>query len=321
VKTRIFILTFLSFLLIAPSLLAQRGVFRGNYWKQQRKEVLFGIGPSNFLGDLAGKDQIGSDFYQDLEIKSTRYVVNASFRYYVARNISFRASLSYGVVSGNDAFTNEPFRRNRNIHFKSPIIEPAGLFEYHLVKERYGKSFRRRGSRNHNRKFGIMGFAGVGLAYFNPKGKYTDGKWYSLRPLGTEGQGLPGGANNYSNFTVVFPMGFGIKYVLTRQIKIGLNFGLRKTLTDYLDDASTVYYDKEAIRVANGDKGDIAAYLADPSLERNNASGLWQARPGEVRGDDSDKDSYMFGVFNIGYTLRKTSYRRIKRRKGNIPSF
>ena len=38
---------------------------------------------------------------------------------------------------------------------------------------------------------GSPSFVGVGGFYFNPKAKY-EGKWVSLQPLGTEGQGLNG---------------------------------------------------------------------------------------------------------------------------------
>ncbi len=293
--------------------------FRGNYWKQQRKELIFGIGPTNFLGDLAGKDQIGSDFYQDLEINSTRYVVNLGFRYFLLRDVSVRASLSYGVLSGNDALTNEPFRKNRNLHFKAPITEFSILGEYHVLKENWGKRHKIKGARNNNGRFGLMGFAGIGIAKFTPKSQYFDGQWYDLQPLSTGGQGLAGGPDEYKTITMVLPLGFGVKYMINRRMKIGLNFGYRKTFSDYIDDVSGSYFDRATIEAANGP---VAGYFADPSLTPiNQVSGTWQTRPGEIRGDDSDKDSYLFGVVNLTYSMqKKRGYRKIKKRR-SVPSF
>ena len=45
-------------------------------WKRQRKEYSIGFGATNFLGDLGGRDQIGTNFVQDFEIKATRYAAS-----------------------------------------------------------------------------------------------------------------------------------------------------------------------------------------------------------------------------------------------------
>ena len=37
-------------------------------WKKTRKEILFGVGAANLLGDLGGADQIGTHLMKDLEI-------------------------------------------------------------------------------------------------------------------------------------------------------------------------------------------------------------------------------------------------------------
>ena len=37
-------------------------------WKRQRVEYSLGFGATNFLGDLGGRDQVGSNFVQDFEL-------------------------------------------------------------------------------------------------------------------------------------------------------------------------------------------------------------------------------------------------------------
>ncbi len=296
-----------------------QGVFKGNYWKQYRKEVTFGIGATNFLGELGGRDQIGTDFAQDLEINATRFVVQGGYRYYLRRDMAVRGSLFAGVLSGDDKLTNEPYRNNRGLHFRSQIVEGSAVFEYHPLQEKSGAKYKIKGSRGVGRsKFGIYGFGGIGFFFFNPQGQYTDGKWYNLKPLGTEGQGLPGGPAEYSNFGLAMPYGFGFRYLLRSKWRLSLEAGLRKTFTDYIDDVSTVYYDKQVIEA---ERGPIAAYFSNPNTKDFDYPGLVNTATGQQRGDPEDKDTYMFLTFNLSYKIVKTKgFKRIRSRR-SVPSF
>ncbi len=316
-KRHIFIILFFSFFIKSYS----QGVFKGNYWKQYRKEFYVGIGPSNFLGELGGKDQIGTDFIQDLELKATRYVINTGYRYFLRRDMALRASLLYAMVSGDDKLTLEPFRNNRNLNFRSPIIEGALIYEYHLVQEKAGTRYRIKGSKSTGSKFGIYGFTGIGGFYFNPQSKYINGQWHDLQPLGTEGQGLPGGPSPYTKIGICLPTGLGFRYLMNSKFRFSVEIGVRKTFSDYIDDVSTVYYNNDAIKAS---KGEIAAYFADPSVKEepgapndlNNST-----RTNEQRGDSKNKDSYMFATFNVNYKIFKTrGFRRIRSRR-SVPSF
>ncbi len=50
-------------------------------WKRQRVEYSFGVGATNFLGDLGGRNQQGTDGLMDFEIKATRYAAGFGYRY------------------------------------------------------------------------------------------------------------------------------------------------------------------------------------------------------------------------------------------------
>ena len=119
-------------------------------------------------------------------------------------------------------------------------------------------------------------------------GKYQD-KWYSLRELGTEGQGLKPGTKKYSITSYTIPLNIGYRYMLNRNEMWGLEFCFRKTFTDYLDDVSGSYYDNGAIAEKNGK---AAAYLADPNLIKN--------PNGQRRGNYKRGDNYSF--VNITYS-------------------
>src|ERR1700741_5548738 len=63
-----------------------------NNWKKQRKEIFFGGGVANFLGDLGGRNAIGKDYSPaDLELSLTRPSATVGFRYRMTRNWARRA--------------------------------------------------------------------------------------------------------------------------------------------------------------------------------------------------------------------------------------
>lgn len=306
-------------ILILPTLVnAQR-------WKRQRYEWVAAIGATQFLGDLGGRNQIGSDWFFDLDAASTRYVANIGFRYKISEYVSAKTGFSFGEIYGDDKYTEEPFRNNRNLHFRSPIVEWATQIEVSWMREAIGSRYKIRRVRGRGRKGSqvyVYGFAGVALLYMNPMAKY-DGKWYPLRKLHTEGQGYVPSREVYSNWQFTIPFGVGMKYAIDKKSSIGLEYGLRKTFTDYMDDVSTTYvYSKwapNALQIKSALEYDnVAAALADPSLNRapDNADtfpGACSACPGQQRGDPSDLDSYMF--------LMITYQRKIRTTRKGLPKF
>ena len=299
------------FLFVLSLGVVAQGFYNSNAWKAKRVELTGGIGASNFLGDLGGRDQIGSDFIWDLELVKTRYVAHFTYQYYLAEKIAIRPSFYFARVSGDDALTQERFRHHRNLNFVSNLYELSFSGEFQLMKEKIGNIYglksptgKKLGQKSFS--FGVYGTTGIGVVFYNPKGKGPDGRNVALRKLGTEGQGLPNGPKKYKPVTVVIPIGFGVRKSLGKDTGLKFELAYRFTFSDYIDDVSTVYYDNDAIRAA---RGDVAAYVADPSLEdptlNNTSAGL-------QRGDPTDKDGYLF--FTISY-YKKIKYSTNKKRK------
>lgn len=277
---------------------------QSSYWKTQRKEISVGFGLSNFLGELGGRNQVGSPFVWDLEVSQTRPALHVDYRYYVAQKMAVRARATYGILAGNDNLTTEEFRQNRNLSFKSDVYEFTLAYEFHLYREEVGHVYDLRGVQGtKSSRVGFYAFVGIGGFYFDPKAQFEN-TWVRLKPLGTEGQGMPDGPAEYSNFAMCIPMGVGLRKSLSKQLSIGLELQYTKTFTDHIDDVSTVYYDKEVLRAA---RGDVAAHLADPSLgnSRLYAYGLDPTATGQQRGDPEDLDAYVFLKFQVHYKLLK----------------
>jgi hypothetical protein len=287
---------------------------QSNYWKTHRGELVFGFALSNFLGELGGRDQIGSPFIWDLEISQTKPGATFGYRYFLTEKMALRTNFTYAILSGNDNLTNEPFRQNRNISFKSDLFELSLLYEFHLYKEELGHLYDLRGVKGvKSSRVGLYFFTGIVGFHFDPRAQFEN-RWVRLKPLRTEGQGLEGGPDEYSNFSWGIPIGVGVRKSLSKQFSIGAEFRYVKTFTDYIDDVSGVYYDNDAIA---SNFGPIAAYFADPSL------GLipGQTNPGEMRGNSEDLDAYLLFTVNMNYKLFKyrsstKKYRsRIRRQK------
>lgn len=299
-KKIITILLLLSFTLASFSQRSAR-------WKRMRYEIFYGVGGTNFLGELGGANKEGTNFLADFEYSMTRPLLSLGFRYMFLEKVSGKAMLSYGWLRGDDKSTTETYRNYRNLNFYTPLVEFAIQGEFHLTKERVGHRYNLRRVRGvKGIKLNVYLFAGIAGFWFNPKGKDQNGDWQKLQPLGTEGQNVSPAREKYSRVQMAIPFGVGFKYGLNRKWSIGLELGVRKTFTDYIDDVSTTYYDNDAIRATSGDQ---AAYLADPSDGSNPG---WTAG-GQQRGDPNNKDTYMFMILNMTYKL--------KAGRGGLPKF
>lgn len=271
-------------------------------WRRDRSEWVFGIGASNFLGDLGGANQIGTNGMKDLDWPATRPLGSIGYRYRTGKQNCVKGVLHVGYLHGDDALTEDPVRHNRNLNFRTPIVEFGGQFEWMLTRQREGHRYNLRGVhgwRNINIESYV--FVGVSAFWFSPQGQYVDGTWQNLRPLNTEGQGMIDTRMQYSPIQVAIPFGIGFKYAISREWSIGLEYGIRKTFTDYIDDVSTTYFDNDEIRQENGD---MAAYFADPQLGLEPS----QSVAGEQRGDPTDFDSYMFAELTFYYKIPRGGF-------------
>ncbi len=269
-------------------------------------EFIGGIGPSGFLGDLGGSYGSGSHFIKDYNLLSSRFCFDAGVRYKIAPRFAVKGMLSLAMVSGNDDLSKDMIRQNRNLNFRSPIIELSAQAEYYFFSEVSKNLYTIGGLKSKKKKKKLSGyiFAGVGTFYYSPAEK-LNGVWYSIRKYHVEGQGLPGGPKQFSNFNIALPIGLGFKESINKKWSVGAEFGYRKTFTDYIDGVSHNYYDKTKLTQAYGP---ISAALADPNLGHIPGATL----AGQERGNPKFKDSYMFLTVTIGYKFAKQHRTRAK---------
>ena len=225
----------------------------------------------NLIDDLP----ITRSFLFDLNVQSTNFAANFSYLYYLKNKLALRLSLSYAKVSGDDSFSGDFFRRNRALNFNTTIAEGSGIIEFTLIPEKVGNKYNLKNKYGkkigiRNQKFGVYVFAGIGGFYYDPWGtnkflnsdtvSVGNGEKWRLRELHTEGQGFEGGPamfseavtgkkhQTYKPFAICIPFGFGIKKAFHSTAGVKLEASYRFTNTDYLDDVSNVYYDRDKLK-------------------------------------------------------------------------
>ncbi len=228
----------------------------------------------------------------DLNNQSILGRVRAAGGAFVRLKFGDRWALNIGGSHGHLEGGNPDCMAWRNLSFKSPLTEGTLRMEFNFWPHSLS------GADFHWTPFI---FGGFGFFSFNPMAQWrnpTTGEtnWHELQPLGTEGQGLgryPDRAH-YSLLQLSMPFGVGIKMMPSKKVTIAMEYGFRKTWTDYIDDVSTTYVDAELLRSTYGE---VSAALADRSVE---GGGVANA-PGIKRGDDSLNDWYSY--FNISIAV------------------
>ncbi|CAN5134689.1 hypothetical protein BH09BAC2_BH09BAC2_20780 [soil metagenome] len=234
---------------------------------------LFG-GLANYQGDLQQKK---------FTFEQNHPAYGFGLGYEVTNHISFRALATFGTISGDD----KNYKNNavRNLNFKTSISEFQLGLEYIFLDLQ-------------QRNISPYVFSGIAIYSFNPYTYDTSGNKFFLQPLSTEGEGFIQGKTPYQLTQFSIPLGAGIKININERLKLALEFGFRKTFTDYLDDVSSDYVDKDLLLQFRGAK---AVELAYRGGELKN--GAPYPAGGSQRGKVNKKDWYYFTTVTTSFTL------------------
>lgn len=245
------------------------------------------IKAQNEIGVLGGVSYYNGDLNPYKPFHQPHFAGSLFFRSNLNKRFALRFSASYGMVTGADSLSANPNLAARNLSFRSKIIEIGPILEMNFVKFSIGKIDRETAT--------MYLFAGLTYFHMNPQAQFND-EWYDLQSLGTEGQGTSLNSDKeYSLNQISIPLGIGIKGNVSKRICIGLEYGIRKTFTDYLDDVSGYYVDPVQLASENGP---LSTFFADKSAEGINA-------PGTLRGNPNNKDWYAFAGLTLSVRLGK----------------
>lgn len=168
------------------------------------------------LGVKAQRSEIGfgigtfnytGDLVRSYNFKYSKPAATVFYRSNLSRVVSFRTALTAGQIGASEKPI-DAFAAKRDASFDLFLMEASGVMEYHFLNWREGKRFVR---------FTPYAFAGLGLFGISGNAEKKD---------------------EYSNIQAAIPFGAGIKYVYTPKWYFSLEFGIRKTFFDYLDNIS-----------------------------------------------------------------------------------
>ena len=165
----------------------------------QRSEVGFGLGTFNYTGDLV----------RSYNFAFSQPAGTVFYRANISKVVSFRASLTAGKLSASDVSKPiDAFATQRKASFNIFLMEVSGVYEYHFLDWK-----------DDRRRLRFTPYLFAGLALFNISGVASK-------------------TAQYSNVQLAIPFGGGVKYVLNPKYYMALEFGVRKTFFDYLDNVS-----------------------------------------------------------------------------------
>ena len=242
-------------------------------------EVGILLGTSYYLGDLNT-----THFNQPLP------AVGLIIRKNIDKRFAYKAEVMYLNIQSDERYSEDTIAKNRGLHFKSPIYELSGQVEFNFLPYQPG---------NPLYTWTPYVYSGISIFHFNPQAENKNGEWVNLQELGTEGQGttLFPEKEKYSLIQYSIAMGGGFKIAVNPSFNIILEYGVRKTFTDYLDDVSTTFVGG----VGNPyplDMSQEALEMSDPESTHTR---------GDQRGDPDKKDWYSFAGITLSFTLNNNT--------------
>lgn len=238
------------------------GICRGQGWEL---EIMTGV--SGYNGDLTQKI---------FSPRSMEFATAFNLRYNFDDIFILRAGIARGTVQASDRYNSRADLKSRNLDFRTNITEVSLCGEFNLFEPEFYR-------------FYPYVFGGIGIFHFNPYTHDRYGNKIYLQPLGTEGQGLPAypGRKPYHLTQVCLPFGGGLRITLGKRCDLAYEIGGRILFTDYLDDVSTTYVNKQEL-MANSRPETAELAYRQPN-----------ANEGDVRGNPKVKDWYFISGIKL----------------------
>jgi opacity protein-like surface antigen len=228
----------------------------------QNWHLSFRLGLANYQGDLRQRA---------FGLGQSKFAGTLGVRYDLSEHLVARTHFTLTGLQADDARNKNASLKNRNLSFQTKLWDWEFGAQYNIL--------------NLNDKWWTpYVFAGVSVFHIRPATIDNAGNKVFLQPLSTEGQGFASGRKKYKSTQLAIPFGFGGEYALNEDMRVGIEFGYRKTFTDYIDDVSTTYTDPVALALNRGPQAVALAYRGP---------GTYPA-VGELRGNAKNKDAYYF---------------------------
>lgn len=188
------------------------------------------FGQRSEIGFGLGTLNYTGDLLRSYDFGYSRPAATVFYRSNISPVVSFRAGLVGGMLAASEKPIDK-FGAVRDESFNIFLMEASTVMEYHFLNWRETKRFVR---------FTPYVFAGLALYGFT----------------GNEAK-----TAEYSNIQGAVPFGLGAKYVHNPKWYFSLEFGVRKTFSDYLDNVSAGDQRYKNFRYGNPNDNDTYYFL------------------------------------------------------------
>ena len=267
----------------------------------------------------------GSIYQGDLSngvVSSIGPAASVGLTYDLYDNFRLRTNLSFLQVSADDSKSPKLAIKERNLNFKSDIIELSLMGEVDLLN---------------SEDYTLVPylFGGPSIYHFNPyttikqsditeevnlgyTGLFKVGQKVYLHDIGTEGQilndnTLKTAGKSYNLTQLNIQLGGGFRYKISDAISIGYEFSFRKLFTDYLDDVSSKNYISAGewtkvinLAKASGNTARVKLLEEGETLswrELDSKGNSILLKPGPPRGNPDANDAYFSSQVRLSFTL------------------
>lgn len=156
------------------------------------------------IGIIGGGAYYQGDINHSKLFYSPKPAYGLIYRYNLNRRFAFRGNLIMAMLSGNDNDFTYDYQLARNRSFSTPLVDLSGQTEFNFKNYRIG-----------DKKHPFSPYVFVGLSFIIAS--YAD-----------------------NPYIIGIPFGLGIKQNIGKRIGIGLEWGYRKTFSDYIDGISGI---------------------------------------------------------------------------------
>ena len=223
----------------------------------------------------------------DRPYQNSKAAIGVTAGYQILPRVNLRAGFTYAKVDGADSLSRQADIVLRNLSFQTNITEFSLVAEINSFDMNY-------------KRWSPYIFGGLAVFHFNPYTYDQQNNKVYLKPLSTEGQGLPGYSQKpYALTQLALPFGGGIKFNISDKVRIAPEVGLRKLFTDYLDDVSGNYADPNDLLMAKGQQSVDLSYREDEL----SFGDLNYPAKGITRGSPKYKDYYYFTGIHLTFQL------------------
>ncbi len=255
----------------------------------QRNEVGVSGGLGYYLGDLNPSNHF----------RNPKLSFGFLYRRNITTHFSVRAFYNHIHIQAYDSQSKNEYQIIRNLHFDSKVHEIGSVLEFNFFAFEPGNVV---DPIWYFPKERATFYSFVGLTYFhnNPHAfNELDNAWVPLHRVHTEAQELEENRRMYSRYQVAVPFGIGFKYNVVQGVMLSLEWGMRMTFTDYVDDVGGVYPDRDLL-AASGYTG--ALFMSDKSL--NTSASTRFRNVGRQRGFIYSRDWYNYTALILSFRIK-----------------